>query len=305
MSFAQIVVGPPGSGKTTYCDGMHQFLNAVGRKAVVVNLDPANDNVPYPCAVSIQDLITVEEVMEAFELGPNGALLYCMEHLEKNMDWLYGQIQPHQGSYLIFDFPGQVELYTHASTIHNIVSTMQKWDLRLCAVHLVDSHYCSDATKFVSVLLVSLAAMVQLELPHINVLSKIDLIEKYGTLAFSLEYYADVLDLEMLMTNLRLESPKDPFHRRHQKLLSAICELIEDYSLVGFCTLNVSDKQLMYNLLKAIDKANGYVFGSLDGANDPILNQIAASTSYSYNRHLETQEKYMDDGSGSLSTPNE
>lgn len=50
------------------------------------------------------------------------------------------------------------------------------------AVHLVDSHYCSDPGKFVSVLLTSLATMVQVELPHINVLSKIDLIEQYGKL---------------------------------------------------------------------------------------------------------------------------
>ncbi len=36
------VLGPPGSGKTTFCNGMSQFLGAVGRKASVVNLDPAN-----------------------------------------------------------------------------------------------------------------------------------------------------------------------------------------------------------------------------------------------------------------------
>ena len=53
---------------------------------------------------------------------------------------------------------------------------------QLVAVHLVDSHYCSDASKFVSVLLTSLATMLQIGLPHVNVLSKIDLIEKYGKL---------------------------------------------------------------------------------------------------------------------------
>lgn len=31
MPFGQLVIGPPGSGKTTYCDGMHQFLSALGR----------------------------------------------------------------------------------------------------------------------------------------------------------------------------------------------------------------------------------------------------------------------------------
>ena len=54
--------------------------------------------------------------------------------------------------------------------------------MQLVAVHLVDSHYCSDPGKFISVLLTSLSTMVQLELSHINVLSKVDLMEQYGKL---------------------------------------------------------------------------------------------------------------------------
>ena len=40
MVFGQIVIGPPGSGKTTYCEGMRQYLQALGRKVAVINLDP-------------------------------------------------------------------------------------------------------------------------------------------------------------------------------------------------------------------------------------------------------------------------
>jgi hypothetical protein len=47
-------------------------------------------------------------------------------------------------------------------------------------VHLVDEHHCSDPAKFISVLLVTLSTMVQLEMPQVNFLSKIDLIETYG-----------------------------------------------------------------------------------------------------------------------------
>lgn len=38
---------------------------------------------------------------------------------------------PEQGHYLIFDCPGQVELYTHHKSMQNIVATFQKWNYRV------------------------------------------------------------------------------------------------------------------------------------------------------------------------------
>ena len=52
-------------------------------------------------------------------------------------------------------------------------------------VHLSDAHYITDAAKFISVTLLALRAMMQMELPHINVLSKIDLLSTYGELRAS------------------------------------------------------------------------------------------------------------------------
>ena len=88
MPFAQLVIGPPGSGKSTYCDGMHQFMSAIGRKCSVVNLDPANDHTSYPCALDVRNLVTLEEIMADDQLGPNGAVLYALEELEENWEWL-------------------------------------------------------------------------------------------------------------------------------------------------------------------------------------------------------------------------
>lgn len=106
-------------------------------------------------------------------LGPNGALVYCMEYLEKNYEWLKEKLKVLKNSYLIFDMPGQVELYTHHSSIKNITSQLETDGYHLCAVHMVDSHYCSEATKFVSTLLLSLCTMLHVGLPHVNVLSKV------------------------------------------------------------------------------------------------------------------------------------
>ena len=57
--------------------------------------------------------------------------------------------------------------------VKNVISRLERFGTRLCCVNLVDSHYCSDGAKFVSVCLTSLNTMLQIELPHINILSKV------------------------------------------------------------------------------------------------------------------------------------
>ncbi|KAJ2454838.1 hypothetical protein EV183_001257 [Coemansia sp. RSA 2336] len=286
MPFGQVVIGPPGSGKTTYCHGMSQFLNALGRKAIIVNLDPANENMPYTSSVNIEDLITLQDAMEAYELGPNGGMVFCIEYLEKNMDWLIEQLQPYEDYYFIFDCPGQVELYTHNDSIRKIVRRLEKLDYRLACVHLVDASYCTEAAKFVSVLLLSLTTMTKLEMPHVNVLSKIDLLAQLGELDFNLEYYTAVMDLDYLLFHLNERESS----ARFGELNKVICELIEDYGLVGFSTLSVTDKHSMATLLKEIDKANGYIFGALTAGNEDIL--LAADSTDMLNEARDAQERY-------------
>jgi GTPase SAR1 family protein len=201
MAFAQAVIGPPGSGKTTYCRAMADFLEPLGRSVAIINLDPANDH--SESSIDIRDLIDLEDVMARLGLGPNGALIYCMEYLAEHMEWLREQVIACEKSYYLIDMPGQVELYTHQTCVKKILSTIEKdWKFRVCAVHLVDSHYCSEASKFIAIVLTSLATMIRLELPHVNVLSKIDIAEAFGELAFGLDFYTEVLDLQYLFDHI-------------------------------------------------------------------------------------------------------
>ncbi|XP_059161675.1 GPN-loop GTPase 2-like isoform X1 [Physella acuta] len=290
MPFGQVVVGPPGSGKTTYCAGMFQLLTSLGREVAVINMDPANDNLPYPCAVDISELISLEDVMTYLHLGPNGGLVYCLEYLEKNVSWLKEKLEIIKDKYLLFDFPGQVELYTHHNSVKNLLEQLTSWDFRLTAVHLVDSHYCSDPGKFVAVLLTSLNTMLQLSLPHVNVLSKVDLIEKHGKLAFNPDYYTDVLDLHYLLDHLQ----DDPLLHKYKKLNEALVGIVEDYSLVTFVPLSVEDKESILRVLKVVDKSNGYVFGSLEDRSLESLMSCAVGAEFEYDKIKDVKEKYMD-----------
>lgn len=88
MKTLLLPTGPPGSGKSTFCNGLEQFLHAISRPCSTANLDPANDNIPYDAAFDVRELVSVEEVMEREELGPNGGVLWAMEEIEANLGWL-------------------------------------------------------------------------------------------------------------------------------------------------------------------------------------------------------------------------
>lgn len=87
-------------------------------------MDPANDSVPYEAGVDISELVSAQKVAKDLSLGPNGSLLYAMEFLEKNIHWLLQKIAMYKGHYILFDFPGQIELYTHNDCIRSIVQRL-------------------------------------------------------------------------------------------------------------------------------------------------------------------------------------
>lgn len=294
--FGQIVVGAPGSGKSTYCKYICENLKQLGRNAKIINLDPANDCLPYKPAIDLAELVTVQLVMEKSKIGPNGAMIYCLEVLNENYGWLYDKIvdllqtekekfdkfeqmsekkskdgddcedkiNKNNKPYLIFDCPGQSELYTHHTSIRDIVKKLTSrnnhFDLRLVCMNLCDAYHASDLGKYIGLVMNSLSTMLNLALPHLNVLSKVDKLESYGKTRFNLDFYCEVLDLKYLLET-ELESP---FHEKYRKLSKAMAEVIEDYSLVHFIPLNVQQAEDIYKILQSADKANGYFIDDLD-----------------------------------------
>lgn len=275
MAFGQVVIGGPGAGKSTYCYGMYQFLLAIGRKAAVVNLDPANDRVPYPCAVDIRDFITLEEVMEQLNLGPNGGLMYAMENLDhEGLEQFIQRVDKlaDEGNYILFDCAGQVELFTHHNALFHIFYRLQKLaKLRLAAVMLVDCYWLTSPLNYVLVLLLTLRAMIQLNMPHVNVFSKIDMLKNYGPLPLRLDYYTNADELEVLGPHLVKES-NSVLGQRFVNLTKSIADVVESFGLVLFEVLLVENKRSMVQLLSVIDKANGYSFG-LEVGGDTVWNE--------------------------------
>ncbi|KAH8739798.1 XPA1 binding protein-like GTpase [Cryptosporidium ryanae] len=261
--FGQVVIGPPGAGKTTFVYGMHQMCTALSRQNIIVNLDPANENVPYIPDVDVRELINFENIMSEQELGPNGALIYSMEYLRENVDWLIEQIKKKTEtvSYILIDVPGQVELYTHNYVLREILDVVSKeLDTRLTGVHLIDSTMLSSPTNYISALLVSLSAQMSIELPYINVFSKIDLL-KYikDDLPFKLEYFSQLEDLNKLLTYWQHESKvgDHPIFIKYKEFQKELVDLVEDSCIMQFVPVDINDKDSVIQVLQLIDKSNG------------------------------------------------
>ncbi|XP_022041481.1 GPN-loop GTPase 3 [Helianthus annuus] len=189
--------------------------------------------------------ISLDDVMEELGLGPNGGLLYCMEHLEENLDeWLNEELENFmEDDYLVFDCPGQIELFSHVPVLKNFVEHLQRKNFNVCAVYLLDSQFITDVTKFISGCMASLSAMVQLELPHVNILSKMDLVTRKRDIE-------DYLNPEPQTLLAELNQRMGP---QFQKLNKALIELVDQYSMVSFVPLDLRKESSIQYVLSQID----------------------------------------------------
>nr|QBH74289.1 hypothetical protein [Nicoletia phytophila] len=249
MRYAQLVMGPAGCGKSTYCTTVAEHAANEGQTIRVVNLDPAADFFKYNPSIDIRELIHLDDAMEDEDLkfGPNGGLVFCMEFLLQNMEWLEEQLGEADDDYIMFDCPGQIELYTHMTVMKQLTDTLQNWNFRVCGVFLIDSQFMVDSAKFLSGAMAALSVMVNLEIPHINILSKVDLLSKSAKK--QLDRYLEP-DPHDLIGDLESGSR---WNEKYWSLTEALGRLIEDYSLVKFYPLDINDEENIGDLLLTIN----------------------------------------------------
>lgn len=241
-----------------------------------MNLDPAAESFEHQPDLDIKDLISLKDAMEEVGLGPNGGLIYCFEFLLENLDWLTEALDTVTEEYLIiFDMPGQIELYTHVPILPALVRYLTRpgsLDIRMCAVYLLEATFVVDRAKFFAGTLSAMSAMLLLEVPHINVLSKMDLVKgqvKKKDLKRFLTPDGQLLDDDpMEKSRLAAEAASGtaddetmPPDNKGQvmrgasfrRLNRAVAGLIESFSMVNYMKLDVTDEDSVAGILSFID----------------------------------------------------
>lgn len=156
-----------------------------------------------------------------------------MEHLEDSLDdWLGDELASFaDDDYILFDCPGQVELYSHVSAFRSLADYAASRNVRLCAVYCLDVQFVGDAGKYVAGCLAALAAMVQLELPHVNVLTKVDMLSREQKKALRSYLIPDGSALAADLTASRAG---------HARLSVAVARLLDDWAMLSFVPLDRS-----------------------------------------------------------------
>ena len=130
--------------------------------------------------------------------------------------------------------------------------------------------------------------MLHLELPHINVLTKVDILTQnlagdpdgedcrhppdYARpilaadhvaarlAALELEAYTDLEDTSLILGQLGRTGQL--FGQRFLKMSAGLLEVVEDYGLVSFLPLDIQQKSMVAKVVEAADTATGFVFAA-------------------------------------------
>ena len=295
QKFGQLIIGAPGSGKTTYIKTMKEFYSKCGRKTLSINLDPANDNKNSIFDIDIRNLINLEDVENKLKLGPNGSFLYCINFLNDNINWLEKQINQEKFSdyfYYLIDTPGQIEIFTVSPEFKNIcdyITNQNKLNIRLCCVNLIECINMCDMPKYIFSVFSVLNSMINLYLPQVNFISKCDLIKQLkATHQFELpmDFYKNPND----ETQIKYYFEDLKMNKKFKALNEKIAEFISEYALVSFSLLDLSNIGHLNRASYLIDKSNGYIYMKELVENENLDSQILLAQNQFENEDIFDEE---------------
>jgi GTPase SAR1 family protein len=167
------VTGTAGSGKSLLTSALKSWYVNRGEDVIAVNLDPGVVDLPYDPDVDIRESIQLQQVMEDYGLGPNGALILAADLVATKIGDLQEQIDSHRAENVIVDTPGQTELFAFRESGEYIVREIRA-DSKVL-LFLIDPLLASTPANFLSLALLSASVGLRLSIPKISVLTKRDI----------------------------------------------------------------------------------------------------------------------------------
>ncbi|MEM2466796.1 MAG: ATP/GTP-binding protein [Candidatus Bathyarchaeia archaeon] len=174
--FIVFIIGTAGSGKSQLTAAFSEWLKLSRQDVAIVNLDPGALKLPYAPDVDVRNYISIDEIMEKYSLGPNGALIIAADLLAEEIENISKEVEDLKSDVVLVDTPGQMELFAFRASGPYIASELTKEPKAI--VYLFDAIFSLNPLNYVSNLFLSAAVYNRFLLPQVHVLSKCDLLSE-------------------------------------------------------------------------------------------------------------------------------
>jgi hypothetical protein len=168
-------VGTAGSGKSTLVNSLKSWMENMSYDAITVNLDPGAEFLPYTPDIDIRENVSLESVMQNYNLGPNGAQIVAADLMVQEAERIKELIDSYDSDYTLVDTPGQLELFAFRGSSTQLISTLGEENNAM--VYLFDSVLTKNPESYVSSRFLAMSVLTRFYIPFLNVVSKADLLE--------------------------------------------------------------------------------------------------------------------------------
>jgi GTPase SAR1 family protein len=125
--------------------------------------------------VDIRDWIKLKDIMEEYGVGPNGAQIIAADMLALNIGEMKEIIESFETEYVIFDTPGQMELFTLRQSGKVLVDSFGAD--RSIIGFLYDPIISKTPSGFITLMLQAASVQVRFNVPFMGILTKSDLVK--------------------------------------------------------------------------------------------------------------------------------
>jgi len=212
------IIGTAGSGKSLFTAAFSEWLKMSKQDVAVVNLDPGALKLPYSPDVDVRNYVDVGNIMEKYELGPNGALIMAADLIADEIENIAKDIEAANADLVLVDTPGQMELFAFRASGPYIMNELTNEPKAI--VYLFDAVFSINPLNYVSNMFLSAAVYNRFFQPQVHLLSKCDLIPEKEVATIT-DWAANPRALENSIEE-RLEGTKRLFSRN---MMNAINKL--------------------------------------------------------------------------------
>ena len=233
-----IVLGMAGSGKTTFVEKLEEAIANKDKESYIINLDPAVMDTLYEPNLDIRDTVKYKEVMTSNNLGPNGAILTCLNLFSTNIDKVISILEPKKDlDFIVIDTPGQLEVFSWSAS-GKLISDSFSLLYPSILIYIIDMPRCNNPNTFSSNMLYALSIMYKMKLPLLIAFNKSDLAKDSKVIEWMNDYESLQIELKK----------KDDYMSTFSSSLSLL--LNEFYKTIKFAKVSSKTGEGLDELIK-------------------------------------------------------